>query len=316
MNKKINNLKVSIVAPVYNEGENINFFYESLIKYLIKNKIKYSKIILVIDPSEDNTFYLASKLAKKNRKLKIILFSKRFGHQQALLCGLNQVENSDVTIMLDSDLQHPLNLIKKMVETYCKGFDIVNTKRIFSSDVSIFNKITSFIFYKFFNKLTGLNMETYGADFRLISEKVRMNIVSNFSEQNFFLRGVISWVGFKQTSLSYTALERKNGVSKFNLFSRLRFAYNGILSFSFLPIKFFIYFGFAMSLISFLLTIFHVVEYLNNSVLPPGWTTIIVLLTFYFGVSFIFLGILAKYISLIYLQVIKRPRYIIDEELN
>ena len=86
-------------------------------------------------------------------------------------------------------------------------------------------------------------METYGADFRLISEKVRMNINSNFSEQNFFLRGVISWVGFKQTSLSYTALERRNGVSKFNLFSRLRFAYNGILSFSFLPIKFFIYFG-------------------------------------------------------------------------
>lgn len=316
MSKRTNNITISIVAPVYNEGENINIFCKSLFQYLIKNKIKYSKIILVIDPSEDNTFFLASKLAKQNKKLKIILFSKRFGHQQSLLCGLNHVENSDATIMLDSDLQHPLNLIKNMIETYCKGYDIVNTKRNFSSDVSILNKMTSFIFYKIFNKLTGLNMETYGADFRLISEKVRMNIVSNFSEQNFFLRGIISWVGFKQISLSYQALERRSGVTKFNLFSRISFAYNGILSFSFLPIKIFIYFGFTMSLISFLLTIFHVSQYLNNAVLPPGWTTIIVLLTFYFGVSFIFLGILAKYISLIYLQVIKRPRYIIDEEIN
>lgn len=313
---KISKPSISIISPVYKEEQIIELFCQKIINFANKKKLNLKELILIVDPSNDNTFEILKKIAKKNKKIKIILFSKRFGHQQALLCGLNHVNSPDAVVMLDSDLQHPIEIIEDMIIKFKEGYEVVNTNRIYSNDVSLLNKISGSIFYKIFNKLTDLEMQAFGADFRLISKKVLSNLITNFEEQNYFLRGIIAWIGFKQITIEYKANSRTSGISKFNFLSRLKFAVNGILGFSFLPIKLFFFMGLFFSIISFLLTLFHIFEFLNNSTLPPGWTTLVVLITFYFGVTFIFFGIIAKYISFIYLQVVKRPRYIIDEKIN
>ena len=161
--------------------------------------------------------------------------------------------------MMDSDLQHPPELINKLVEKYQQGYDIVNTKRIFSKDVGFLNRITSSLFYKIFRKITKLPLQQYAADFRLISENVRSKIVENFFEHKIFLRGIISWIGFNQALIEYKANERNKGRSKFNTWSRLAFGFDGIITFSSFPIIICIYFGLFVSALAFLIGVFHVI---------------------------------------------------------
>ena len=153
--------------------------------------------------------------------------------------------------MMDSDLQHPPEFINSLVEKFQEGYEIVNTKRIFSKDVGFLNRVTSNLFYKVFRKITKLPLQQYAADFRLISENVRFEIIENFVENKIFLRGIISWIGFDQALIEYKANERSVGRSKFNTWSRLIFGLNGVFSFSSFPIIICIYFGLFVSALAF-----------------------------------------------------------------
>lgn len=307
---------ISIVCPVYREQEIIEDFYNELTKINDNINFEITKMIFVIDPSNDKTYDILKNISIKDPKVEVVLLSRRFGHQNSLFCGIAQVKNSQATIMMDSDLQHPPKLINELVKKFQQGYEIVNTKRIFSKDVGFVNRITSNIFYKIFRKITKLPLQQYNADFRLISENVRNKIVKNFLEHKIFLRGIISWIGFDQALIEYKANERDKGQSKFNTWSRLVFGLNGIFNFSSFPIIICIYFGIFISALAFLIGIFHIVIFFLFDSIPNGWTTLVTLLTFFSGVIIFFLGIIGKYISLIYEEVKGRPLYIIQNHLN
>ena len=211
----MNKTNISIVCPVYKEQEVIESFYNELKKSESNSNFQIVRIIFVIDPSNDKTYDILKKISTEDKNVEVILLSRRFGHQNSLYCGIKQVKNSDATIMMDSDLQHPPGFISKLVEKYQEGYDIVNTKRIFSKDVGFINRVTSNLFYKIFRKITKLPLQQYAADFRLISETVRSKIVENFLENKIFLRGIVSWIGYDQALLEYKANERNRGQSKF-----------------------------------------------------------------------------------------------------
>lgn len=312
----MNKTNISIVCPVYNEQEVIEDFYNELKKSENNSNFKIVKIIFVIDPSTDKTYDILKKIAILDQKVEVILLSRRFGHQNSLYCGLKQVQHSDATIMMDSDLQHPPKLLNELVKKFQQGYEIVNTKRIFSKDVGFLNRITSNFFYKIFRKITKLPLQQYNADFRLISENVRNKIVENFLEHRIFLRGIISWIGFNQDILEYEANERNKGQSKFNTLTRLAFGLDGIFSFSSFPIIVCIYFGLFVSFVSFLIGIFHIIIFFLFESIPNGWTTLVTLITFFSGVIIFFLGIIGKYISLIFEEVKSRPLYIIQNHHN
>ncbi len=312
----MNKTRISIVCPVYKEEEVIENFYSEVVSSEKNSNYSIVKFIFVIDPSKDRTFEILKKIADRDDKVEVILLSRRFGHQNSLFCGIQQVKNSDATIMMDSDLQHPPSIINELVKSFNKGFDIVNTKRVFSKDVSFFNKLTSNFFYKIFRKITKLPLQQYAADFRLISETVRIKIINNFSENKIFLRGIISWIGYEQTFIEYKANERANGLSKFNTWTRLIFGLNSIFNFSAFPIILCIYFGIMVSMLAFLIGIFHITIFFLFDSIPSGWTTLVTLLTFFSGVIIFFLGIIGRYISLIFEEVKNRPLYIIKNHIN
>jgi len=312
----MNKTRISIVCPVYKEEEVIENFYSEVVSCEKNSNYTIVKFIFVIDPSKDRTFEILKKIADRDDKVEVILLSRRFGHQNSLFCGIQQVKNSDATIMMDSDLQHPPSIINELVKSFNKGFDIVNTKRVFSKDVSFFNKLTSNFFYKIFRKITKLPLQQYAADFRLISETVRIKIINNFSENKIFLRGIISWIGYEQTFVEYKANERVNGLSKFNTWTRLIFGLNSIFSFSAFPIILCIYFGIMVSMLAFFIGIFHIIIFFLFDSIPSGWTTLVTLLTFFSGVIIFFLGIIGRYISLIFEEVKNRPLYIIKNHIN
>ena len=312
----MNKTNITIVCPVYKEQQIIENFYNELKKSENNSNFQIIKIIFVIDPSNDKTYDILKKISTLDQSVEVILLSRRFGHQNSLYCGIKQVKNSDATVMMDSDLQHPPEFINKLVEKYQQGYEIVNTKRIFSKDVGFLNRITSNLFYKIFRKITKLPLQQYAADFRLISENVRSKIVENFLENKIFLRGIISWIGFDQVLIEYKANERTEGQSKFNTWSRLIFGFNGIFSFSSFPIIMCIYFGLFVSALAFLIGVFHILIFFLFESIPNGWTTLVTLLTFFSGIIIFFLGIIGRYISLIFEEVKRRPLYIIKNHHN
>jgi dolichol-phosphate mannosyltransferase len=312
----MNKTNVSIVCPVYKEQEIIEDFYNELKKSENNSNYQIIKIIFVIDPSNDKTYDILKNISTQNQKVEVILLSRRFGHQNSLFCGIKQVKNSQATIMMDSDLQHPPYIINELVKKFQQGYDIVNTKRLFSNDVNFLDRFTSNIFYKFFRNTTKLPLQQYNADFRLISENVRKKIIENFLENRIFLRGIISWIGFDQAYVEYKANERSKGKSKFGTFSRLTFGFNSVFNFSAFPINISIYVGIFFSFLAFLIGIYHTIIFFLFENIPDGWTTLVTLLTFFSGLIILFLGVIGKYISLIFDEVKKRPLYIIKNHHN
>ena len=293
-------IKLTVIAPVYNEEEVIGAFHAHLGEVLASLADVDAKILYIVDRCTDNTLEVLRELVRNDRRTKVIALSARFGHQMSLVAGIDNALEADAVIMMDSDLQHPPELIPELVENFRRGFEVVFTVRQDTEDI----------------KLSRVPMNANAADFRLISGRVAKILSTDFRERNMFLRGLFTWIGFRQTSVDYVAIKRSGGHSKYSFSKMLQLAVSGILSFSTRPLQLGIFIGVIFSLLSSLLIIWAVIGFFIDRSIPSGWTTIIVLFLMFSGIQLTVLGIIGAYIGGIYEEVKSRPRYIIDEEIS
>lgn len=308
---------LTVITPVYNEQEVISAFYERTKAVLRLCAEKYdNRILFVVDRGTDRTLDILQEISREDKFVQIVSLSARFGHQMSLLAGIDAAKYSDIIIMMDSDLQHPPELIPKLITLYEAGNDIVFTVRTDTEDAGAFRKYLGNGFYSLLSYFSNVPINKNSADFRLISRRVAKLLRTQIRERNLFLRGIFSWIGFNQSSVEYVATQRFAGSSKYSFPRMVRLATAGVLSFSTKPLLLSITFGVWLAVISFLVGCFTVADYFIDKAIPTGWTTIVTLLLFFSGIQLIFIGILGVYIGGIYEEVKGRPHYIIDQTTN
>jgi len=306
-------IKLTIITPVFNEEEVIKNFHARLTKTLSSLTGVEAKVVYVVDRCTDNTLEVLRSVAMSDPRAKIIALSSRFGHQMSLVAGIDASLDSEVIIMMDSDLQHPPELIPEMINNFRRGFEVVYTIRQDTEDINPFRKMLGNLFYCFLSKLSRIPINANAADFRLISGRVANILSTEFNERNMFLRGIFAFIGFDQIGVEYNARKREGGHSKYSLSKMFQLATAGIISFSTKPLKLGIFIGVGFSLFAFSIAIWTVIEFFLDKSLPSGWTTLVVLLLLFSGIQLIVLGIIGLYIGGIFEEVKGRPRYIINE---
>jgi glycosyltransferase involved in cell wall biosynthesis len=302
---------IVVVIPVCNEAGNILTLIALLNRHMQVTGSSYY-LLFVNDGSTDNTLEILKKASSEDQRVKYLSFSRNFGHQAALRAGLEKAESRAVIIM-DGDLQHPPELVNEMLGLWRDGYDVVNTTRLSSGDENIFKKVTSILFYKVFSFLSSSQMTAGSADFRLIDRKV-VETIRNLHEYNFFFRGLIPWIGFRQTTISYIPNKRNAGKSSYTLVKMIKLASAGITSFSNKPLHIATLIGIVFSIISLLYGVYAVTIRLLMGKELSGWTSIIMSVLFIGGIQLLILGIFGEYLGKIYDEVKKRPRYIIEDE--
>jgi polyisoprenyl-phosphate glycosyltransferase len=300
---------ISIVVPCYNESESIREFYR-VITDVLQTHFQY-ELILVNDGSKDETLQILKELAAADARVKYISFSRNFGHQNAVKAGLDFAEG-DAVVSLDADLQHPPRMIPQLVQKWLEGFEVVYTIRQEHETIGTVKKYTSKLFYSVSNRLSETQVEPGAADFRLLDRKV-VDALKQMPENSLFLRGLISWVGFKQTAIQYKADERFAGQSKYTLKKMLKFASTGITSFSTKPLKISIYLGLTFATLAFLFVIYALVIYFFTDETIKGWASIIVGIMFFSGINLVMLGIIGEYLGKMFIENKRRPNYIVSE---
>ena len=307
--------KISFVIPMYYEEKVVEECYKR-VKNVLNELTQYdSEIIVVNDGSKDQTLPILEKLAKNDKTLKVISFSRNFGHQAAVTAGLQYV-TGDAIVIIDADMQDPPELIKEMLELWEQGNEVIYGKRKTRKGESAFKLLTAKMFYKTLNALSDVEIPKDTGDFRLVDRKV-VDTINQLPEHNKFLRGLFSWVGYKQIPYEYERQERFAGTTKYPLKKMLKLASDGIISFSTKPLKLVGTLGILSVLISFILLVYAIISYifkLND--LSAGWTSIMVAITFFAGIQLLSIWIIAEYIGRIYDESKKRPQYIIDKKIN
>ncbi len=301
--------QVSIIIPVLNEAENIlPLFYE-----VKKNIPDDFELIFINDGSTDTTFIEIQQLAVRDNRVKCISFSRNFGHQHALMAGM-EYANGDYIVTMDGDLQHPPSCLPVIIEQLEKGNDIVLTKRKKTEDLGFLKKIFTRIFYKLINFLSDIPIEENVSDFRGFNRKVLIAI-RKFEERDLFLRGIFSWVGFKKITIPFDAPTRLHGASKYDFAAMMRLALRGTTSFSFKPLRISLLIGSIVSLISFALLTITIISYFQGKTVP-GWASLMTVVTFMGGIQLLVIGLMGEYIASLFRESKKRPLYIIDEMIN
>lgn len=300
-------MKISLIIPAYNEEGNIKEIYDQMTKTMKEINYDY-EIIFINDGSIDNTEKCIIDIFENDKKIKLISFTRNFGHQAALIAGYNNC-SGDVAITMDCDLQHSPELIKNLIERWKKGFEIVHTKRIDHNQKNIIKKYASKYFYKLFSYLSNIPIEEGSADFRLIDKKV-VERINNLKENDIFLRGMFHWFGFKSTYLEYLPGERFSGTTKYTLRKMIKFALSGMTSFSTVPLRIATIIGFCISFLSFIYMIYVLYSAFFVKDVITGWTSLLLSVLFLGGIQLISVGILGEYIGRIFLEMKERPRYI------
>ncbi|WP_449123545.1 glycosyltransferase family 2 protein [Pseudomonas sp. MPG01] len=308
--------KLTIVAPVFNEEAVIAQFHLRVSATLSTLQDVDSQIIYVVDKCTDNTLEVLRCIAKDDSRVKVLAMSSRFGHQMSLLAGIEQALEADAIVMMDSDLQHPPELIPVLINNFLEGADVVYTVRSDTLDVNPIRKALGNLFYKLLNRLSDVEINPNAADFRLISRRVAKILAEGFAERNMFLRGLFSWIGFKQVGIEYVAEKRAAGVSKYSFSRMVQLAISGILSFSTKPLQIGIFVGISFSVVACLLMFATLFTFMFDRSLPSGWTTIVMLLLLFNGIQLFVIGVLGVYLGGIYEEVKSRPRYILEEEIS
>jgi dolichol-phosphate mannosyltransferase len=304
---------LAVICPVFEEGAAIRIFHEALREELVRLKQGYeSKVIYVCDPGRDDTEDHLRALAAADSSTIAIILSRRFGHQASLLAGIDHAD-ADVLIMMDADMQHPPAIIPKLLARYEEGFDIVHTIRVYGTDVGWIKNLTSRLYYKILRSLSEIDIRESAADFRLISRRVAVLFQKSIRERNQFMRGLFSWVGFKQSEVSFLSAARSAGVTKYSTSRMIRFAVAGVTSFSKKPLRYSVYLGLSIAALGLLLAAVTIAQWLGGADFPAGWTTLTALIAVLGGAQLIFLGVLGEYIASIFDEVKARPLYIVDQ---
>ncbi|MER0441098.1 glycosyltransferase family 2 protein [Emticicia sp. W12TSBA100-4] len=311
--------KLLLVVPCYNEQEILEKTYSTLSMYFSELKERNaitadSKICFVNDGSRDSTWIIIDSICKRDSTIIGLKLSRNFGHQAALVAGLLHHKNQfDCYVSIDADLQDDLRAIDGMLEKYKEGSKIVYGVRNDRSTDSFFKRFTAETFYKLMQRM-GVPTVYNHADFRLIDNQV-LNEFSNFGETNLFIRGIIPMIGFQSDKVYYKRLEREAGESKYPLRKMLIFAWNGITSFSTVPMKLVLWFGIFNFVFAMGITVWVLVCKLFGFTVQ-GWTSIVLPMTFFSGSNMIAIGLIGEYVGKIYEEVKARPRYIIETVLN
>jgi dolichol-phosphate mannosyltransferase len=301
------NKLVSVVIPAFNESENIVKICSELAE--VFSKLNYSyEVILVADGCTDNTMETIETLISINNNIFFIEFSRNFGHQLALKAGLDYAKGNCV-ISMDCDLQHPPGLIPELLAKWEEGYEVVYTIRLEDKKLPLGKQLSSRLFYKTLNSLSNVELETGSADFRLLDSKV-LSVIRNFHENEPFLRGLFKWIGFKQTSIVFKPNARHSGKSKYSVQKMIKFALQGVTSFSVKPLYAAIYLGFTFSVLS-ILYLPYVLHAFHTGKEVSGWASIIMTIVFFGGLQLTILGIIGIYIGKMFMQVKNRPNYII-----
>lgn len=301
--------KISVVVPCFNEEEGLKTFNETLLQFLPRN-YDY-EIIYINDGSSDNTFQEIKALADNNPQIKYISFSRNFGHQNALKAGYDYA-SGDCAISLDADLQHPPAVIPELIVKWEQGFEIVNTIRHDHQSISLAKKMSSGLFYRIMKKLSDVNIENGMADFRLVDKKV-LKELKRFQENYLFFRGIIPWMGFKQTTVEFTANERFAGTTKYTFRKMLKFATTGVTAFSVKPLRISIYLGSVIALLSFIYGLYAIYIHFFTNQAVTGWTSVIISVLFVGGINLLMLGIIGEYLGKLFIENKRRPNYLISE---
>lgn len=304
-----------LVMPAYNEEEVIKetiSVVDKKLKDLIKKKkiSKISKIVVIDDGSKDKTLEILKSLNKNN--LIVIKLSRNCGHQNAMYAGLMySKDRANMVISIDADLQDDIDVIDEMIDEYNNGNEIVYGVRNNRDTDTFFKRTSAIMFYKFM-KFLGVEIIINHADYRLMSSR-SLDALSKYEESNLFIRGIIPQLGFKSSQVYYKRLERKAGKSKYNLKKMFGLAFDGITSFSIKPIRLIISIGIILSFFSLLYLVHVVIGYFNGAKYVTGWTSTIAFICFFGSFQILCIGVIGEYISKIYLETKKRPKYIIED---
>src|ERR1051325_11636524 len=303
---------LSVIVPLYNEELVIRQMHQTLTAVLCRNQLDY-EVILINDGSRDATPEIARELCRNDPRLKLISFSRNFGHQLAITAGMDKAAG-EVVVIIDADLQDPPEVILDMIEKWRQGYHVVYGVRRARKGESIFKLFTAAAFYRLLRLMTAVDIPTDTGDFRLMDRRV-VEQLKLMRERSRFVRGMVSWVGFKQTNVEYVRESRLAGETKYPLKKMIKFALDGILSFSQVPLKLSSALGFVCSIVSFLLMISVIgIKFFHPEVVIQGWTSLLVACLFLGGVQLIAIGILGEYIGRIYDEIKARPLYIVEEE--
>ena len=308
--------KVSVIVPMYYEEEVAEECYKRLKKVLEGLSEKYLyEIIFINDGSKDKTLNILENIAQDNKNVKVISFSRNFGHQCAVTAGLKYI-TGDAIVIIDADLQDPPELIPEMLKLWEDGNEVIYGKRKSREGESKFKLLTASMFYKTLNALSDVEIPKDTGDFRLVDRKV-VEVINSLPEHNKFLRGLFSWVGFKQIPFEYERKERVAGKTKYPLSKMLKLAQDGIFSFSTKPLRIVGTMGIISILISIIILIYSILSYIFNwNDLASGWTSMMVTMTFLGGMILMSLWMIGEYVGRIYDETKRRPEYIIERTFN
>jgi glycosyltransferase involved in cell wall biosynthesis len=309
--RPLEGVNLSIVVPVFNESESVEFFVNSIANLFHNSTVKISEIIFINDGSIDDTLEILLGLKEQCPIINIVDLSRNFGKEAAISAGLS-VAKGDIIVPIDVDLQDPPQVIFEMIEKWREGYDVVLGRRVNRDSDSLLKKISAEYFYVIHNAISDIKIPRNVGDFRLIDQRV-VRILNGLPESRRFMKGLFAWVGFKTTCVDYTRVERVAGSSKFNGWRLWNFALEGITSFSTSLLRFWTYLGIIVALASFIFAMVILVKVLFYGVDVPGYASIIVAVTFLGGLQLVGIGVLGEYLGRNYMESKRRPIFIIQD---
>jgi polyisoprenyl-phosphate glycosyltransferase len=309
----MSSVKCSVVIPLFNEEAVIAETCKRL-KQVMDSSGESYELVFVDDGSRDRSAQIVKEFSQKDNHAKLLRLSRNFGHQAAISAGLD-FASGEAIVFIDADLQDPPEVILEMIKKWKEGNEVVYGKRISRKGENVFKKLTAALFYRLLKSMASYDMPVDAGDFRLIDRKVA-EALKGLKEKNRYIRGLISWLGFKQAEVRYARAERFAGETKYPLSKMIKLSFDAITSFSYVPLKLATYLGFLISGVSFIYLIVVVYQKFFTDTTVPGWASISAINLFFNGIVLIILGIFGEYIGRIYEESKDRPLYVLQEKIG
>lgn len=305
---------LDIVVPCYNEQECVELFYDSACKVLQNTRMKDSwRILFVDDGSKDKTLDRIKALEQRCREgtVKYISFSRNFGKESAIFAGLSYA-SADYVVLMDADLQHPVSILPEMIARLDAGYDCCGARRITREGEPVLRSWLSKLFYRVINKVTSMELVQGGSDFRMMRHEV-VDAILSLEERERFIKGIFSWVGFNTCWLEYENVERAAGTTKWSMGALMRYAVSGFMGFATAPLRIAVWLGFSIDIVTLVAAIWFIIARLSSDAPRTGYATLVVLVSFFGGTIILLLGIIGEYLAHVYMEVKKRPVFIIRD---